>query len=331
MPGGAKAAPVLKLSGHAIMAPFRSFCAPALLLLVSTVSAIGAAAAYPPGSRIGMEPPGEARLSNRFPGFEDPEHKVTITILDLPGGAFPAIEASVFSKNQGGIEELKRESFPFASGIGFLASGHSRKSGVTIYRWFLLAKALGGPVQDLTTLITVDVPEAARAIYTDATIRKALASVTFRPAPIQERLSLLPFKLGDLAGFRVVQVLQAGSVILTDGPTGDLNKQPYVIVSVDRGGPNEPGDRGRFARDLLTTAPLRDLTVQSAESMRIGGFAGYEVRATATGLNGDAISLVQWLRFGTGGFLRVIAVSRTDAWNTFFPRFRAVRDGIESK
>jgi len=287
--------------------------------------------AFPPGLRIGMEPPGDARLSIHFPGFEDADRKVTITMLDLPGSAYPQIEASVFSKNPRGIEGLKRESFPFASGIGILASGHSQINGVTIHRWFLLATASGGKVQNLTTLITVDVPEPASAVYTDAVIRKALASVTFRPAPIQEQLGLLPFKLNDLAGLRVVQALPTGGVILTEGPANDLNKQPYVIVSVGRGGPDEPDGRGRFARDLLTSAPVRDLAVQSAESMRIAGWPGYEIRATAKGLNGDAISLVQWLRFGTGGFLRVIAVSHTDAWDAMFPRFRAVRDGIDLK
>ena len=55
-------------------------------------------------------------------------------------------------------------------------------------------------------LIKVDVPDAARAVYSDAAIRQALASVTFRPAPIQEQLGLLPFKLGEMAGFRVVKV-----------------------------------------------------------------------------------------------------------------------------
>ena len=59
-------------------------------------------------------------------------------------------------------------------------------------------------------LINVEVPEAALAVYSDAVIRKALASVTFRPMPIQEQLGLLPFKLNQLAGFRVVKVMPVG-------------------------------------------------------------------------------------------------------------------------
>jgi hypothetical protein len=41
--------------------------------------------------------------------------------------------------------------------------------------------------------------------------------------------------------------------------------------------------------------------------------------------------MVQWLRFGSNGYLRVIGVSRTDKWDQSFSRFRAVRDGIEAR
>jgi len=309
------------------------------LLLVMFAAAVGLAGlnaasaepVFPPGMRIGLEPPGDAKLSTHFAGFEDTERKVAISIVDLPAAAYPDLEAAAFGKNQRGLDDMKRESFPFESGIGFLISGHLQANGGTVYKWLLLAKSFAGPAQDLTTLVTVTVPEAARAVYTDAAIREALASVTFRAAPLQEQLGMLPFKLGDMAGFRIMTVLPEGGVILTEGPSDNLNTQPYIIITVGRGGPSEPDDRRRFARDMLTAAPLRDLNVQSAEMMRITGWPGHEIRATAKGLNGDALSLVQWLRFGTGGFMRIVCVSRTDAWDTLFPRFRAVRDGIEPK
>jgi hypothetical protein len=310
-------------------------------LLVVTVAAwaglapIGSATAepvYPPGMRIGLAPPGEAKLSARFPGFEDAGRKVAITILDLPGGAYPDLEAAAFAKEQAGLKDFKREVFPFESGMGFLISGRAELNGVTLHKWFLLATAaFGARVSNLTTLITVEVPEEARAVYTDEVVRKALQSVTFRATPVEEQLGMLPFKLGDLAGFRVMQVLPEGGVILTDGPTDNINTQPYMIVGVGRGGPSEPSDRGRFARDMLFAAPVRELQVQSAEAMRIGGGPGFEIRATAKGLTADALSLVQWVRFGSGGFMRIVGVARTDQWENLFTRFRAVRDGIDTK
>ena len=290
--------------------------------------AVSAEPVFPPGLRIGLEPPDDLKLSTRFPGFEDADRKVSFAILDLPGRAYEELERSIFAKNQRGLEDLKRESFPFASGIGFLISGLAHENGVTSYKWFLLATAVGG-VRDLAVLINVDVPEAARVVYSDAVVRKALASVTFRPAPIQEQLGLLPFKLNELAGFRAMQAMASGGVILTDGPTDDINKQPYIIVSVGRGAPGNADDRAKFARELLSSAPLRDISVTLAEPMRIGGLPGYEIRAQAKGLDGAPVTLVQWVRFGSGGFLRIVGAGRPDDWDALFTRFRAVRDGIE--
>jgi hypothetical protein len=302
-----------------------------VILTVWTLSPALAEPVFPVGSRVGMEPPAGLALSKRIPGFEDVERKVTITILDLPARAYEDLERSAFVKDQPGLGDLQRESFPFESGVGFLVKGSTQENGVTMHKWFLLATPISSKVQDLAMLINVQVPESARAVYTDAIIRKALASVTFRPAPIQEQLGLMPFKLGEMAGFRVMQVLPAGGVILTDGPLDDINSQPYMIISIGPGAPGETDDRAKFAREMLSGAPLRDLTVQSSEAMRINGGAGHEIRAAARGLTDDPLSLVQWIRFGGGGFLRIIGVSHTDQWNEYFTRFRAVRDGIEPK
>jgi hypothetical protein len=296
--------------------------------LAASSSAARAEPKFPPGLRVGLEPPGDLVPSKRFPGFEDAERKVAISILDLPGRAFDDIERSAFDKEQKNLASVKRESFPFTSGIGFLLSGQSTVDGIVLNKWFLLASAYG---KDLTALISVEVPEAARAIYTDAVIRKALASATFRETPIQEQLGLMPFKLNELAGFRVMQAMPGGGLILTDGPANDINTQPYMIVSIGAGAPSDPDERNKFAREMLQSAPLRDLTLTLADPMRIGGSQGIEIRAKSKGINGDPITLVQWVRFGSGGFLRIVGVGRSDAWDALFTRFRAVRDGIEMK
>jgi hypothetical protein len=143
-------------------------------------------------------------------------------------------------------------------------------------------------------------------------------------------LKLVPFKLDELAGFRVMQVMPAG-VILVDGPTDDLTKQPYMVVEVGQGLPDQPDARARFARDLLSRAPVRELAMGSGEPMRIGGSPGYEIRAQAKGLDGAPISMVQWIRFGSGGFLRIVGVAPKDDWDRLFTRFRSVRDGVDPR
>jgi len=294
------------------------------------LSAAGAAAetVFPTGSQIGLTPPGDLKPSTRFLGFEDAERKVTIGILQVPLAAYDNLERSVFAKNQVGLSDVKRESFPFNSGIGVLISGDSSENGVKMRKWFLAANGLLPLFPNAAFLIRVEVPEAARDVYSDAVIRKALESVSLRPPPLDEQLGTLPFQIKELAGFRVMKVVPADGAILIEGPSEDMIANPYVIISVGRGGPEKPDDRARFARDLLERAPLRDLTVTSAEAMRIDGAPGYEVRATALGIDGKQLAVVQWLRFGGGGFLRVIGAVHKDNWDALFPRFRAVRDGL---
>jgi len=295
--------------------------------------ATGAAAepVFPPGGRVGLEPPAGLTPSTRFPGFEDAGRGVLISILDLPASAYPELEAAAFNKIQPDLEQPKRESFPFENGIGILLSGIAHKNGIAVHRWSLIAQAVGGSVQNLTALVNMEVPETALSVYPEAVVRKTLMSVTFRPAPIQEQLSLLPYKFGDLAGFRVMQVSPLGGVVLAEDPANTTTTQPFLVVSVERGGPSEAADRGRFARDMMVNAPVRDLALESAEPMRIGGAPGYEIRAQGKGPAGDPVSLVQWLRFGSSGYMRIIGVSPSDKWDQSFARFRTIRDGIDMR
>ncbi|MGB7257977.1 MAG: hypothetical protein WBD48_07865 [Pseudolabrys sp.] len=309
---------------------------PMLLVLAAlTAVAIGAplaraAAVFPPAIRIGLEPPSGMIVSTHFAGFEDADRKATIKILDLPASMYEELEKTVFATTNAGagVTVDKRESFPFQDGIGFLITFHVEKDGVLTRKWVMLANSMSPSVPNLTMLIEVEVPAAASTTYTDAVIRAALTSVTFRPPPIDEQMRMLPFKLDTLAGFRVMQVMPNGVAILTDGPSSDLTQQPYMIVAVGPSAPVEPGERETFSRRLLASAPLRDLRVTSSESMRINNLPGYEIRAQALGMRNDPLSLVQWVRFGSGGFLRVVGVGRRDDWDKLFPRFREVRDGV---
>ena len=289
--------------------------------------AFGAGTVFPQGLRIGFEPPADLKPSTQFSGFEDFDRKVAVTILDLPAGAYAELERAANTKNMQGLTEVKRENFSFRGGIGLLLTGLAKGKDVTLHKWILLATAPAD--KDLTALINVEVPEPALAVYSDAVIRKALASVTFRPAPVQEQLGMLPFKLVQLAGFRVMKVFPPSGLILTEGPTDDLSKQAYAIVTIGRGAPEQPDDRARFARDLLAQAPLRDIRPQLMDTMRIGGLPGFEIRAQAEGLKGEPVMVAQWLRFSGGSYLRVVGVGGKDNWDALFTRLRALRDGVE--
>lgn len=309
----------------------------AVLAALALVSPATAAPAFPTGLRVGLELPSGLVPSRRFPGFEDPRHRVLVAIFQLPGQAYEHILKAGFDKQTHGMTDVSKADFAVAGGEGHLVSGHTKINDKKAHRWFLLARPRAdGKDNDkepgVSSLIRVDVPDDARDVYSDAIVRRMLASVDFRPPPIKEQLGLLPFELKELAGFRIAKVVPGGA-ILTDGPSDELGKakQPYVIVSVGRGGPRDPALRGNFARDVLRSGPLTDVRVTSADTIRIGRARAYELRATAKDPAGDTVKAVQWLRFGTGGYMRIIGVTPEDGWDELFNRFRAVRDGVAAR
>jgi len=303
----------------------------AACLALPVLAATAPTPVFPTGLRVGLEPAAGLKPARGFPGFADTERRAVVTIFDMPAGAYDQIARSAFAMPGQGFTDVRQEAFPFAGGLGFLIDGHIRKDGTDWHIWFLLAQPVAGEVRDLTTLVRVEVPTPAREVYSDAVVRDMLASVTFRPEPVEERLGLLPFKLTDLAGFRVSKVLNNGAVILTDGPSDNLADQSYAVVSIAPGAPNNADDYARFARNLLANAPVGDLAVTSGDGMRINGLPGFEIRARGSGPHGVPLTLVQWLRFGTSGFIRVVGIAPQDEWDRMFNRFRAVRDGVEMR
>jgi hypothetical protein len=234
--------------------------------------------------------------------------------------------------HQPNVTLLKRESFPFASGLGYYAAVKLTVDGTEYLKWLLLAQSAAAPVPDLAALVSIQVPAAAHDVYTDEVARKTLASVTFRPTPVEERLGLLPFKMSDRAGFNVMQVAPVG-VVLGEAPgeqvTTGTAAHPQIVVTIGNGAPEAAEQRAIFARQMLARTSVSDLAVTSAEPIRISNGPGFEIRANAKDPHGNPIALVQWLRFQGGAFLRIVAAGPKDNWDTLFPRFRALRDGIE--
>jgi hypothetical protein len=282
---------------------------------------------FPKGFRVGLVPPAGLALSGNFAGFEDPERKVAIALREFPAQAYYGFEAMIF--REGANPQIvvdHRELLPLASGIGVLVSGHVQIEGSRYRKWLLVTS---GP--DVTAVVHAQAPDDTKEAYPDAAMRESLASVALRPPPLDEQLSLLPFRLDELAGFRIMRVLPEGAIVLTDGPRDDQAvEQLHLIASVSAGGPDQSGDRATFAQRLLTATPgFVDMRLTGSEPMRIGGRPGHEVRAEARDpASGTAVQMIQWVRFGGGGFLRIVGFASKQRWAEAYPRFRAVRDGI---
>jgi len=273
--------------------------------------------------------------SKNFFGYEDAENNAAIVLLALPPQAYADLDKSVTADalKQQGLTFEAREEMPLSTGKAFLVLGHHEVDNIKIRKWIMVAASSG-----LTALVTVQIPEAAKALYPDAAIRAALATLAVRDTvPADEQLSLLPFKVSDLAGFRVSGIVPGRAVMLgdaaADAPGIGTITEPHIFVAVSPGGPVQTGDREAFARDVFATVPnLRDVRITTSEPLRIGGQQGHQILADAKDPTGAAgLTVVQWLRFGGGAYLQMVGIARGEAWKDAYPRFRSVRDGIETR
>ena len=79
-------------------------------------------------------------------------------------------------------------------------------------------------------------------------------------------------------------------------------------------------------------AGISNVQIQDAEPLRINGQAGYETLASAKDPeSGGDLKVVQWLRFGSGGYMQMIGVAHAALWPDLFTRMRTVRDSVEPK
>jgi hypothetical protein len=165
-------------------------------------------------------------------------------------------------------------------------------------------------------------------MFASATIRKEV--------PVDEQLAQMPFKVTDLANFKNVRTLGMGSaIVLADGDesTG-FEAAPFMVISLMAQSPTTPDDRDRFAQEAIRSFPgVHESRLTMSEPLRIDSTPGYETRMDATsGKDNTKVTVVQWLRFGSGSnVLRIVGSAPRDQWEKAFPRFRAVRDGIQQR
>jgi len=311
----------------------------------TTASPAGAPASptFPTGSRIGLVPPPGMMLSKAFPGFIDPDQHAVMLVATLPGAAYADIQKTMTPqalKKQGLLIE-KQQAFDLSFGKGMLIVGTqpSPRDKTLSRKWLLAA-----PAGDVTALVTVQVP-ADNKTYKDAVIRTALATLTVRSAvPDNEMLSLLPFTVGNLAGFRIVNVIPGRAMLLVDVPTTphmvvtqgllpEIQIDGRSIIAAVPGGPSPGQARTDFARYAFgTIGGIKDVQVTMSEPVRLDDKEGFETVAHAKdAATGADLMVVQWLRFGTSEFLQVVGISRAPVWERELSRLRTLQDSIVLK
>jgi len=304
-----------------------------LAAFVLAAPAFAADPVFPVNSRVGLVAPAGFTPSNKFSGFENAAASAAILMVELPADAYADLEKGFTDEalKARGMTVQLREPLTFKDGQGFFVSGPQESGGQKRYDSILIANAGG-----ITSIVSVQMIEASHATITDAVVRDTFKSLAIRQqVPESERLAVLPFKIGNLAKFRIVRSAREGVAILTDGPNDEVTavEQPFVLIGVAPGAAPKPEERDAFARRVLGTAPgIKDIKVTRSEPLRIGQAQGYEIVADAKdSASGNDVTTVQWLRFGQSGYLQMFAIVRKAAWNDVFPRLRAIRDSIEPR
>lgn len=307
-----------------------------IFALVTAVALSSAAFAaepvFPAGSRIGLVPPPGMVLSQSFQGFEDRAHGAMLVVTELSAQSYAKVEQD-FSPEQmaaSGMEVILREHVGLPGGQGLLVVARQDESGVPTRKWALVM-----PASDVTGIVIASMPESAKDAYPDAALRDAFASVTIRAKLTpDEMLAVLPYRLRDLAGFRLLRASPDGTAVMTLGPNDTTlpAEQPYLMIAPRAVEPPQPAERERFAQRMMAGFLNRPaVQVVNSEPLRIGGVPGYQIVALATDQStGDELAMVQWLRFGPG-VVQMFGMARRDRWAEVLARMRAVRDGFAPK
>jgi hypothetical protein len=288
---------------------------------------------FPPGSNIGLVPPPGMTVAKTFPGFIDSEKNSGILVGMMPITAYDEMEKTLADDalKKEGLTVEKREPLQISLGKGVLVIGSEIGPDKTKYRkWLTLVKT-----NDLTAIVTVQEPAQGNP-YPDSVVRAALATIAERQSvPDAELLSLLPFTVGDLAGFKVAKVIPGRALILVDPPKDPhpYDDARFIIAAIPGDGPPTDEERANFARFSFNSIPgIKDIHYTMSEPIRIDSQKGFETVAQAKDANiGVDLVVVQWLRFSSGQFLQMVGISRAEVWSTELSRLRGVRDSVAFK
>lgn len=306
----------------------RLFAIAALALTVGP--ALAADPTYPRGIRVGIVPMDGLELASAFVGFETPDHGVKLLLAELPAPAYGEVETALKANPQG-TGPVKPETLQTAAGTAYFTAEDAKDGADNVRRYSLIV-----PGGTFSGYVAVQVAEAKSKTYGDDEVRQMLRTVAVRQqVPVEEQLGLMPFKISELSAFKTVRTLAPGALLLADGADESaIEAAPFMLIGLIGSAPENAADRGRFAQQVSATIPgLRDGRVTMSEPVRIDGAPGFETRIDAiSGKDNTPVTVVQWLRFASNNVaLRIIASTPRDQWSSAFPRFRAVRDGIQSR
>lgn len=319
-----------------IYRPVAAFTA-ALLMTIAFASggwaqSAGDGVVFVPGKTLGLAPPSGFVLSTKFSGFEHAASGSSILVVELPAEAYAQVSTQMTDQALAskGIAITSRKPIKVAGVDGLMLTGTQQASGKAISKWIIMLGA-----KEATVMLTAQ--DLSGGALSDAAISSLVESITLRPPPgLDAQLEELPFKLGDLSGFRVVRAFAGSGVSLTKGPKDVVRdaSQPLIVIVSPLSKPYPTDIKPSEVAETLIRG-IQTITVgEFGKTVKasVAGADGHEtiVPAKHSGSNTDVV-VSQWLRLDEGHQIRVLAIVAKNAHDGLLADLRKLAAGLTIK
>jgi hypothetical protein len=311
---------------------------PLSMLVIAAVLALAAPGAqaadvvYPGSSRIGLVPPDGMKPATRFSGFDEAGTANVVLLSELPKEAYKDLSTKLATEvvERSGLTLIQKAKLKEVRADNVYVVAEEKTPAATVRRYMLLTRG-----DDLTGLVTIQVPQGQKGTIAEAAIRKTLASYTVRPPlSAEQQLAGLPFKIAALNGFRFVRTFAGNAALLTEGPKDQVRsvEQPTVVVA-SAFSPIPANERESFGKRAVTSLPqLSDVRIETDDVTGTGNDQVSTVVATARSAeDGQLMIIYQVVKFNQDGYLRVVAMGQAVARDALLPRFQKLSNDVSRR
>lgn len=278
-----------------------------------------AAPVYPPASGVGLDPPPGMTPAKGFTGFQG--NKASIVITEMPKIAYAQIasQRDLFVTH---LQADKAQDVDINGVQGFLIRGQQQAAAGKMRKWVLVLNA-----PDETALVSAEAPLDDEAIG-DAAMATALHSIVMRPRPgLEQQVAALPFKVGDLAGFRVANTDVGAAMMLVGGAkdSGSDHAGAHIVVAFDHTAAPKDGRLDFAKAQLRSFQGVRTTDITSAKLFDSDGAQWAEVDAKGSeGPQQAPVAISYFLRFDPSDTISVVCVAPAGAGSSDVSRFKDV-------
>lgn len=205
-----------------------------------------------------VPPPGFVVLSEPVAGLKHPSGAF-ILIQDTPKGPVSRSFFDIPPAQQAQVRVDEVSEVTVNGKNGFLGALYVRKDRATN-----IILILEGETSN--AMIIAILPDKAAGTVPATAIREALLTAVEQPKDINDRLADLPYVIGDMAGMHVATYAAGIAVLLTDGPSDDMEEaaeQVFAQLASLKNPSGQPLDKD------MPMGPVRDRVLKKFPDARI--------------------------------------------------------------